>query len=412
MDLKPSPRSGHFKPSIGAESDVVCAERFLASARVGTAAGALFSTYITQGEFGRLARLAESLVLAYLVYSFLILVWVRLHRDRNSSCRSSLQSVDIVWTAALAVLTHGSGSSLFFLFLFVLLGAACRWGSKGALLTAAASAVFLVCVQFLVGFGLRSLGPPLPSGLDGNGFLTVTVYVLLAGGLLGFLAKKEKRLRWEASARSAQMERARIARELHDGAIQVLLATECRIDVLRRHHIGAPARMAEELGRVQQLLRGSIVALRSFAQESKPLGLGSRQLVGFLADHVEQFRRETGISVSFVSEYNKIAMPPSVGHELARIVQEALVNVRKHSGARNVLIHLGSEKGRWKLVIDDDGRGFDFSGRLSLSELDAAHKGPVVIKERVCTIGGELAVESRPGHGARLEIALPQEVYG
>ena len=94
---------------------------------------------------------------------------------------------------------------------------------------------------------------------------------------------------------------------------------------------------------------------------------------------------------------------------MARIIQEALVNVRKHSQARSVLVRFAAEDGLWKLVIEDDGRGFEFSGRLSQAELDLSRRGPLVLKERVRSIGGELAIESVPGHGARLEIALPQK---
>ena len=101
-------------------------------------------------------------------------------------------------------------------------------------------------------------------------------------------------------------------------------------------------------------------------------------------------------------------LPPRVCRELARIVQEALVNVRKHSSARNVLVRFGWEDGHWRLVVDDDGRGFPFSGRLTQADLDSARRGPLVIKERVRSIGGQLTVESTPGGGARLEITLPQ----
>ena len=59
--------------------------------------------------------------------------------------------------------------------------------------------------------------------------------------------------------------------------------------------------------------------------------------------------------------------------------------------------------------IKDDGRGFDFSGRLNQMELDEAHRGPLVIKERVRLIDGELTIESTPGHGSRLEITVPQQ---
>lgn len=88
------------------------------------------------------------------------------------------------------------------------------------------------------------------------------------------------------------------------------------------------------------------------------------------------------------------------------IVQEALCNVRKHSGARKVEVRLGSNRDSWQVVIQDDGHGFDFSGRLSQTELRARHKGPRVIQERVHCVNGELAIESYPDRGARLEIRL------
>jgi signal transduction histidine kinase len=101
-------------------------------------------------------------------------------------------------------------------------------------------------------------------------------------------------------------------------------------------------------------------------------------------------------------------MPHPVFRELARIVQEALVNVRKHSQARQVLVRLGTKNGNWKVEIEDDGRGFPFEGRLSQHELETTGKGPLVIKERVRLIAGELTIESSPGRGSRLEITVPQ----
>jgi len=58
--------------------------------------------------------------------------------------------------------------------------------------------------------------------------------------------------------------------------------------------------------------------------------------------------------------------------------------------------------------VDDDGRGFEFAGRRSQAELDLERKGPVIIKERIRSIGGTLAIESNPGRGARLEISVPR----
>ena len=211
-------------------------------------------------------------------------------------------------------------------------------------------------------------------------------------------------------SRAMSMERARIARELHDGVIQTLIGIEMEIAVQRRQAADDPVRMADELRRIHGRLREEILNVRDLIQRIRPMELNGRQFLDSLAQIVDKFRRETGISATFVSEFQEITLPQHLAREVARIIQEALINVRKHSHARSVLVRFAAEDGLWKLVIEDDGRGFEFSGRLSQAELETA-RGPLVLKERVRSIGGELAIESIPGHGARLEVALPQEAH-
>jgi signal transduction histidine kinase len=213
-------------------------------------------------------------------------------------------------------------------------------------------------------------------------------------------------------SRIGAVERARVARELHDGVIQSLIGMEMYVDVLRREADASSGRVATELARIQTLLRQEIGNLRELMQQMKPPELGPKELLDFLAYTVDKFRQDTGISATFVTSLQEVPFAPRVRTEVARIVQEALMNVRKHSGARNVVVSLESQDNFWKLAIDDDGRGFDFSGRLSHAELDAARKGPMIIRERVRSIGGELAVECRPGRGSRLEIQIPQKTHG
>jgi signal transduction histidine kinase len=111
-----------------------------------------------------------------------------------------------------------------------------------------------------------------------------------------------------------------------------------------------------------------------------------------------------------VCDVPDLNLPPNTCREVARIVQEALANVLKHSGAENVLVRLGSRKGFWTLTIEDNGRGFEFGGRHDTAALEKSRRGPFVIKERVKAIGGELSIDSRPGQGARLEITFPKSV--
>jgi len=134
----------------------------------------------------------------------------------------------------------------------------------------------------------------------------------------------------------------------------------------------------------------------------------SRRFLSVIVDTVERFQRETGITARFVTDIERPEMPGKVCRELVRIVQEGLVNVRKHSKARHALVRLSESSSQWNLTLEDDGNGFAFSGRLGQDELDQMGKGPMIIKERVRLIAGALTVESNPGRGTRLEIKVPR----
>jgi signal transduction histidine kinase len=211
-------------------------------------------------------------------------------------------------------------------------------------------------------------------------------------------------------SRVGAIERARVARELHDTAIQSLISIEMQLDVLRRRPNGG-AQLGSELERIQELLRQEVLNLRELMHTMRPIDIGPHQFLDFIAQLVERFRRDTGVSVNFVSELQEVTLPATTCRELARIVQESLVNIRKHSAARSALVRFGAQGGLWKLVIDDDGHGFPFAGRFTLSELDEFRRGPTVIKERVRAVGGDMVIESTPDHGSRLEITIPQKGY-
>jgi signal transduction histidine kinase len=210
-------------------------------------------------------------------------------------------------------------------------------------------------------------------------------------------------------ARIGAMERARIARELHDGTIQSLVAVEMEVNVVRRRADQSGLALARDLARVQGLLRSEILELRDTMERLKPIEISPEQLVGFLDTTVARFGRDSGIRAIFDCAVEDVDLAPRVCREIGRIVQEALQNVRKHSHAQEVLVRLGRAPAGWRLVVDDDGQGFPFDGTLSHTELDEGRKGPYVIKERVRALGGAMTIVSSPGGGARLDILLPRE---
>jgi signal transduction histidine kinase len=211
-----------------------------------------------------------------------------------------------------------------------------------------------------------------------------------------------RRLRKRAGA----AERARLVRELHDGAVQSLIGVEMQVDVLRRSSLSGL--VTRELERIQGLLREEVLKLRELMQEMKSTEVDARKLPGFLRDTVQRFQRETGISAHFTMDGDEVVLTQSVCRELARIAQEALVNVRKHSCAKQVTVQLVQEDGGWQLAIEDDGTGFPFSGRIAHAEMEGTGRGPAIIRERVRLIQGDLTIESNPGKGARIEVFVPE----
>ena len=201
-----------------------------------------------------------------------------------------------------------------------------------------------------------------------------------------------------------------LARELHDGIIQTLAAVEMRMEALRRQGSVAP-QVAEELEHIRDLVHQEVVGMRDLVYELRSRGLRPSHLADALRATVSGFEKETGIRATFASQGEEVRLSPAACREVVQILREALVNVRKHSGAHQVAVRFEQQNGSCKLLVDDDGRGFAFAGQRSLAELEASDQGPWAIKERIRVIRGDLIVESRPGRGARLEVTIPQEAY-
>lgn len=409
MDLLPSARSTRFRywSSLNSEPSP---ERTIAVGRVWAAAGVLVlvCTELPSSNLQRNQGVISSG--AYIAYSLVLLFLLRKHRTWPNSTRLTLHCLDVLSTASVAFLVRKSEAAIFLLLLFVLVASAQRWGPSRVLWTAGAVVVLLIADLLLISstphVNFQNAIRP------GAGYLSSAGFFLFAAGTLWQLTKTDAAERWESSARAAQRVRAQVSRELHNGAIQCLFTVEFRLEKLRRSSPGMSCDLSEELAELQRLVRRSEAELRELVEQGRPPDLGPKSFVEYMADLTAEFQQDTGILARFVSDDRHISPSPAVAGELVRIVQEALLNIKKHSGARNVSIELGAAQGRWKLLIDDDGQGFDFTGRLCMLELEAKDRGPYVIRERVSTLGGELEVESIPGRGARLEIAFPKDALG
>jgi signal transduction histidine kinase len=204
-------------------------------------------------------------------------------------------------------------------------------------------------------------------------------------------------------SRVGAIERGRIARELHDGPVQSLAALDLEIERLRLLAEMSPV-APTQLVRLRAELRKSIAETRDLMVRLRPTATSGDDVLRVIAELATKLRRDAELDVRLVSTLSHLDCSSATSRHLTRIVQEALTNVRKHSGARSVTISLSQCEHSCRLSIDDDGRGFGFVGRLTLDELDRRDMGPKLIKERVRAMRGTLTVASKPGEGANIVI--------
>jgi signal transduction histidine kinase len=207
-------------------------------------------------------------------------------------------------------------------------------------------------------------------------------------------------------AAAATTERARVAHELHDGPIQTLLGLELRLEALRRG-TDTSAELAHEAEELQAVVRAGTRDLRELIELLHPVSIEPSELKAALTDLVERFGRNSGIEISLEWAAGRLDLSDRQAHDVYRLVQEALVNVRRHSLARRARVRFEVDCDGALLLVEDDGKGLGFSGRMTHEQLAMSHKGPRVLRERVELMGGRLAAQSS-AKGTCLELRFPR----
>ena len=213
---------------------------------------------------------------------------------------------------------------------------------------------------------------------------------LLAYGLL--LVGAWRAISFAVFGRAVAEERARVAREIHDGLAQYLFAVSTHATMLEQ---GAPleptvAKLKEAATAAQQEARYAILALSTAA--------GNATLDAALRRYVEFVTADGGLEVD-VEIDPAVRLAPDEQIEVFRIVQEGLANVRKHANARRAEVVIGLREGERFVSVRDDGTGFD-------GQETAAGQGLKNIKARTQSIEGGFTLTSRPGFGTALEVVL------
>lgn len=212
--------------------------------------------------------------------------------------------------------------------------------------------------------------------------------------------------------RAEARERARLGRELHDGIVQELACLDVELELIGVTAAAQHGGIRERIARIQERLRAELSTLRKLLQDARFRDLDSARLQSVLESMVERFGRDTRMHADYVSDVSEVRLPPHVCGEIARIVQEALVNVRRHSGARHVVVTFSCDSAEWRLSIQDDGRGFGAGRPLRTDANRRTPLPPTVIYERVHSLGGTVRVVAPGPSGARIEISGHSGKYG
>jgi signal transduction histidine kinase len=196
----------------------------------------------------------------------------------------------------------------------------------------------------------------------------------------------------------------RIAHSVHDEAGQLLDAARLAISAVERD---VDPSVQERLRQVGSMLDRAESELRRISHELRPLILDDLGLVAAVQVLAEGISQRTGLHVRVQSSLKR-RLPAAAETALYRVVQEALANVVRHSGARNATVQLDSDaEGNVRCAVSDDGAGFDAGAVLSGRR--PAGLGLLGIRERVDAMGGSLRIVSRPGKGTELSVEVPAE---
>jgi PAS domain S-box-containing protein len=215
--------------------------------------------------------------------------------------------------------------------------------------------------------------------------------------------RMERDLRRQAAELASGEERAHLARELHDSVTQALFSMTLLARTVEMLLDRDPDKAREQLAALRELQREALAEMRALIFELRPGNLEQDGLYKALRTHTAALQGRIGLPIVVNSELDG-RLPVAVEEVLYRIAQEALHNVVKHAGAREVRLELGRDGDEVRLRVADDGKGFD------PGSVPDGHLGLTGMRARAEKIGARLTVRSAPGAGTAIEVKVPSSV--
>jgi two-component system sensor histidine kinase DegS len=202
-----------------------------------------------------------------------------------------------------------------------------------------------------------------------------------------------------------EAERQRLSRQIHDGPAQALSNFILQSEIAMRLFEVDPERAKAELASLKSAATATFQKVRDFIMDLRPMMLDDLGLVPTVKRYVDTFREKTGIQTTLTVTGPTDHRLESVREVMIfRGMQELLTNVRNHAQATQVRITFDTDDMRVRVLVEDNGRGFDVEAALSGQQKTI---GLSTLKERIGLLGGQLHIESEPGQGTQVVIDVP-----
>jgi signal transduction histidine kinase len=251
----------------------------------------------------------------------------------------------------------------------------------------------------------RAIGALTAMNAASRRFSQDQVALLAILGAFAGSAIENSRLNAESQHALLSDERSRIAKEMHDGLSQSLFSVSLELDVCRKRIKDHPDEVERRLGHMQTVLVRSLSELRRYIHDLRPVSLNTLGLVGAVGQRAAEIGEARGLAVRVYTQGKERSLPPGVEACLYRIAQEAVSNVAKHAGAHRASIMVEYGNSEVRLVVEDDGHGFDVGSALVRSSRDESI-GLRSMRERTESQGGWLSVSSSD-RGTTIEAVVP-----
>ena len=305
--------------------------------------------------------------------------------------------IDVALAVTLILMSDGLDSPFLLYSLSPVLTASLLMELRSAVQAAGVLALSISGPYLSAGFGVGDYPWVLSRNYLAFSLLYSAVCLLMA--YLPFLAN----LNWQRRVRAESLhsEWLRLRREVHDNVAQTLAFLSLKVK--RAEERASEPQNVLSAGDVKEIgsaVERAYLAVRDYldgaeeAVDNTPLGSGLKAMV-------DQWKRDTGLSVVTVTTGDEQQLPPRVKYQLLQITREALANVAKHSYATNVRVDLEFTSKDVTLRVRDDGRGFSTSGGRG--------HGMEIMNERTALVGGSLTIRSAPDEGSEVVVAFPRE---